>query len=905
MWDLTTGKQVGKPLTGHDDEVWAVATGVVDGRPIAVTGSRDKSVRVWDLSTHRQTGPALTFPAPIEAVAVTPHNTHLTVTFGHDIATLSLPLTNQPNRPVQSIQPRRAGPPHGMPQPLTGHFTTEQPQMADEEPQSSPSVPPALTTVHSPAGYRVISAEEAEERFRVSADVGYPYAEFADEQEIRLYEGGLQVAGHLEPERDDDDWVPYNTIVDGDLTVDGDLAWRDGLEGNFFLVTGVLRARNVLLSGCPDLVVRGDLEVTRGVCVSYEEAGGALTVCGRTRARIIINMTYFLMTFAEQPQALLVADPDCTNCPVDFTNDELGDILLPELPDEDLPEAIEEALREGRQVLRAGVRPSHLNALEELDGLLGRAGEVTELDLSERKLRHFPEQLFSFPNLRVLSLSGNAELKTIDPRIGELAALEELHLAGTGLTGLPESIGRLRNLRLLDISDNAFTALPESLGDLDRLEVLRAAHLTCPLPDALARLRTLRKLDLSRQHQGRHNSDTLVDFPPIVTRLTGLRTLDLSYVWLSSVPDELLNLTELEELDLTGSLSARLARLPDLARLPRLRVLRLSGRAPGSNQPPPSRDLLAGIWDITTLEHLEIDRWGKEAFDGRKARTAFRALPDDAFTHLSDLRHIDLSFNELTTLPESFFGLRRLEFAGLCYTKLDRPTLERLRATFPRTRLDLRDTGTKEVVHDPNWQSVHALVRTGAEKQAAQDHPAAVTAFEEALALCAPGMCYSDYDRLYAHYGLVDSLGRLADNAPDTDRPEPTAKLIRYAEQTLSLIPGTIWHFTDEGAFQEEVKRRTGNALARRLLHCGEPERALAVVEQAVTVAAGPEYDFVRHTQVRVLLALGRTDDAYRVADQVLTRDPSFGDFTDIAALPEFRSWRQAQRTHRALGGGR
>ncbi|MCX5505719.1 hypothetical protein OG887_41455 (plasmid) [Streptomyces sp. NBC_00053] len=780
--------------------------------------------------------------------------------------------------------------------------------MADDESQSGPSVSPALTTVHSPAGYRVISAQEAEERFRVSADVGYPYADFADEQEIRLYEGGLHVTGHLEPEQDDDDWVPYNTIVDGDLTVDGDLDWWDGLEGNFFLVTGVLRARNVLLSGCPDLVVRGDLEVTCGVCVSDEGAGGWLTVCGRTRARIIISMSYFGMTFAEQPQALLLADPSSTNCPVDFDDGEPEAVLLPELLDDDGEadaQKIEEALREGRQVLRAGVRPSHLATLEELDALLDRAEQVTELDLSGRKLRHFPEQLFSFPNLRVLSLAGNAELKTIAPRIGELAALEELHLAGTQLTGLPESIGRLRNLRLLDISDNAFTALPDSLGDLDRLEVLHAAKLTCALPDTLARLHTLRELDLSRQHQGRYHCDTLVDFPPIVTRLTGLRTLDLSYVWLASVPDELLNLTELEELDLTGSLSARLARLPDLARLPRLRVLRLNGSAPGSNQPPPSRDLLAGIWDITTLEHLEIDRWGKETFDGRKARTAFRTLPDDAFTHLPNLRHFDLSFNELTTLPESFFGLRRLEFAGLRYTKLDRPTLERLRAMFPRTRLDLRDTGTKEVVHDPNWQAVHALVRTGAEKQAAQDHAAAVTDFEEAVTLCAPGTCYSDYDQLYAHYGLVDALGHLADNAPDADRPEATATLIRYAEQALSLIPGTIWHFTDEGAFQEEVKRRTGNALAWHLLHSGEPERALAAVGQALSVASAPEYDFVRDTQVRVLLALGRTDDAYRIADQVLTRDPSFGDFTDIAALPEFQSWRQAQRVHQALGGGR
>lgn len=693
--------------------------------------------------------------------------------------------------------------------------------------------------------------------------------------------------------------MPYNTVVDGDLTVDGDLDWWDDCDGNFFMVTGSLRARNVFLSGCPNVVVRGDLEVTGGICGSYGD-GGWLVVCGRTRARIVISVSYFGMTFAEQPQALLVAENGPSNCPVDFTDEELDTVLLPELLDDDGTAdegKIAEALREGRQVLRAGVRPSHLAALEELDALLVRAEEVTGLDLSGRKLRHFPEQLLSFPNLRVLSLEGNAELKTIDPRIGELAALEELHLAGTQLTGLPESIGRAAepaaagHLRQRLHSPAGLPRRPGPPGgaarrtaDLPAPRHARpAAHAarTGPVPPAPGRL--------PLRHPGR--------LPPIVTRLTGLRTLDLSYVWLASVPDELLNLTELEEFNLSNSLSARLTRLPDLARLPRLRVLRLSGSAPGSNQPPPSRDLLSGIWDITTLEHLEIDRWAKETFDGRKARTAFRALPDDAFTHLPNLRHIDLSFNELTTLPESFFGLRRLEFAGLRYTKLDRPTLERLRTAFPRTRLDLRDTGTKEVVHDPNWQSVHALVRTGAEKQTAQDHTAAVTAFEEAVTLCTPGACHSDYDQLYAHYGLVNALGQLVDNAPDADRPRLTGTLIRYAEQTLSLIPGQIWHFTDEGAFQEEVKRRTGNALAWHLLHSGEPERALAAVEQALTVAAGPEYDFVRDTQVRVLLALGRTDDAYRVADQILTRDPSFGDLTDMAALPEFQSWRQAQRT--------
>ncbi|MFB7546665.1 WD40 repeat domain-containing protein [Streptomyces sp. NPDC056154] len=60
MWDLTTGRPVGEPLTGHTGGVLAVATAMVDGRPVAITGSDDKTVRMWDLTTGRPVGEPLT-----------------------------------------------------------------------------------------------------------------------------------------------------------------------------------------------------------------------------------------------------------------------------------------------------------------------------------------------------------------------------------------------------------------------------------------------------------------------------------------------------------------------------------------------------------------------------------------------------------------------------------------------------------------------------------------------------------------------------------------------------------------------------------------------------------------------------------------------------------------------------
>ncbi|WP_214317799.1 leucine-rich repeat domain-containing protein [Nonomuraea sediminis] len=749
-----------------------------------------------------------------------------------------------------------------------------------------------MTEIVSPPGYRVISAEEAEERFGISDDVEYPYQEFTDEQEIRLYAGGLRVAGGLQPE-DDVDWVPYNVIVDGDLTVEGDLSWWDESGGNFLLVTGDLRARNVILSGCPCVVVRGDLVVENGIQGKYGDDGGFLTVFGRTRGQIIVSTLYFNMHFGSQPEAVLAADPHRTGCPVDFTDDELSGVVLPDLLREDgTPDTdkIGEALREGRPILRAGVRPSHVAAIEELEALSSRADEVTELDLSDRKLRRLPEQLFAFRNLRVLSLSGNDDIGELDERIGEFASLEELNVAGMRLTSLPEMIGKLSDLRVLDISGNEFESLPDSIGDLSRLEILRAERLTCPVPDALGRLPQLRELYLYGLKPGEY--DAQVDFPLPVTHLTGLRSLSLSHVWLSSIPDDLLRLTELEELDLSGSLSATLERLPDLARLPRLRVLRLSGNTPWTFQPEPSRDLLAGVWSITTLEQLAIDRWNEKTGGDRPP---FTALPDDAFSRMPGLRCLDLSFNELTELPESFFRLERLENVDLQYTKLGKATLDRLRATFPEVRMDLRAVETKADVDDPTWQAVHALVKSGAAALRRGERAEAVTAFEKALTHCVPGACFSDYDHLYALYGLVDALGHLVNTAGD-DRSAMVARLVGHAERALSLVPALIWHYTDEGAFQEEVKRRAGNALAWHLMEAGDLDRALDAVDRALSVSAEPAYDYIRDTKVRILVAMGHAPQAYVIVDQVLTRDPDFGDFADFATSADFQQWRQNQR---------
>lgn len=380
------------------------------------------------------------------------------------------------------------------------------------------------------------------------------------------------------------------------MTVGGDLVWWDSASGNFLLVTGDPTARNVLLSGCPDVVVRGELTASGAVQGSYGGGGGGyLIVSGRTEAGAVISTLYFSMYFAGQPEALFIAAPSRTNQPVDFTDEELEDLVLPELLgqyDTADEHSISAALREGRPVLRPGIRPSHLVAPDELDALLPRAEEITELDLSDRKLRRLPEQLYAFPNLRVLSLAGDDAIGTLGERIGELPALEERNLAKTGRSAPRRPAG-----------------LP---GPRRRRPAGHAAR-TGPVRSPAGRVQLPGRLPSARDPAAR-----------------------------PAIPQPLPHTCAVPCPPCSRA-------CPTWRHFPGLRMLRLNGSTPWSFQPEPRR--------------------------------------------VPGLRRLSPAFNDLTTLPESFFRLRlrHLEAVDLRYTVLDAPTTERLRAVFPHVRPDLRD----------------------------------------------------------------------------------------------------------------------------------------------------------------------------------------------------------------------
>ncbi|MGW1177231.1 hypothetical protein ACWD4P_26395 [Kitasatospora sp. NPDC002543] len=61
VWDLATGEVLHEPAAGHRFHVTAVATTVLDGRAVAVTAD-DGDVRVWDLATGAAVGEPIALP---------------------------------------------------------------------------------------------------------------------------------------------------------------------------------------------------------------------------------------------------------------------------------------------------------------------------------------------------------------------------------------------------------------------------------------------------------------------------------------------------------------------------------------------------------------------------------------------------------------------------------------------------------------------------------------------------------------------------------------------------------------------------------------------------------------------------------------------------------------------------
>ncbi|MER5908725.1 hypothetical protein ABT150_53740, partial [Streptomyces mirabilis] len=103
VWDLTTGRQIGKPLQASGAPARTVVCTTLDNHPIALT-SGDGEMCVWDLTTGRQIGDPLYTPdgAPVNALACATFNGGAVAVTGTTASTVHV-WDIRARRPTQSF----------------------------------------------------------------------------------------------------------------------------------------------------------------------------------------------------------------------------------------------------------------------------------------------------------------------------------------------------------------------------------------------------------------------------------------------------------------------------------------------------------------------------------------------------------------------------------------------------------------------------------------------------------------------------------------------------------------------------------------------------------------------------------------------------------------------------------
>jgi Leucine-rich repeat (LRR) protein len=537
--------------------------------------------------------------------------------------------------------------------------------------------------VNNPAPER-LSFDQADTRLAQALSACFE----GDHDNVLLFDGDLVLKGNFLAavakieSLDDVDLV----VITGDLTVSGPIELYDDEPGLY--VGGTTRAETLEGGDCEIYINDGTF--THLVYGFYNHG---ILETGTVETPWVINSDHHLDVSA--PGARLVDnygdDDDADFSRENIVESFVAEVVDPEYASIKVPEFLER-LRAGLPVLRPGAQTAREAALA--DVARARAEGVFHLDLSKRKLKEFPAEVLRMPWLRTLVLDGN-QVGQLPDGIGTLTGLEHLSVRDCRLAELPDSIGQLSKLRVLrvagnstfDFSDGEFTfqpiRLPDTIGQLAALEELDVSKLstqprgtgealpeTTPftLPETTGNLIRLRRLvadqtnlvfpasmrgltNLEEVSMAGGTSVYLKHFPEALTGFPNLRRLDLRGNFFPRVPDTLLRLSNLEELNLHSALGLVKAPLPDLSQLPKLRVLRLSGQTNHTGVPVPPHKLLRPVLanPLPALEELDIDRWGAADKGKRGPMTADVIAGIGAF---QGLKRIKLSFNGLTDLPD-------------------------------------------------------------------------------------------------------------------------------------------------------------------------------------------------------------------------------------------------------------
>ena len=263
------------------------------------------------------------------------------------------------------------------------------------------------------------------------------------------------------------------------------------------------------------------------------------------------------------------------------------------------------------------------------------ASQLKYLFLSRNKLTTLPDQIGKLENLKFLFLEDN-QLATLPEQVCQLWKLKELSLSNNRFITLPDQIGKLENLKFLHLENNQLATLPEPVCQLRKLRVLNLNNnqLTV-LPERIDQLFSLTFLSIS--------TNRLTTLPKGIGNLTNLKFLDLSGNQLITRPKQIDQLHKLEELRLHTPENLT----PELEQILELWV----SQAEPEEQRAEAQDRI--IFFLQNIQQVELNL----------NTLNLKSLPPifDKGPVIERLKHLHLSHNKLTALPEQIDKLKKLK----------------------------------------------------------------------------------------------------------------------------------------------------------------------------------------------------------------------------------------------------
>ena len=284
---------------------------------------------------------------------------------------------------------------------------------------------------------------------------------------------------------------------------------------------------------------------------------------------------------------------------------------------------------------------------------------VSELvcGISDKTAGALPDSIRSLDALEILDLKDAGNIG-IPSWIGGLTNLKEIYLPRRGME-LPEEIGNLTKLEVLqhyyesyeyDAEYEGFDVLPRTLENITTLKKLRIKVTT--LPDWIGNLTNLEHLSVT--------ASPMTHLPGSIAKLRKLKYFEIDCLWDLTVPDCIGKLTALEELYLSaGGLKSLPASIRNLGRLRTLRVESTKLR-----RLPKGIENLAGSLEVLHLRGMKGR--GKPV---RRLRT-LTGLPGSVLGAFTNAKSLDFTLTNLSSVPAAVCGFSGLTALRLTGTKL-------------------------------------------------------------------------------------------------------------------------------------------------------------------------------------------------------------------------------------------